>query len=260
MRHGVSSRSRRGIGVHGRRAAAPARRRTPRSRSCRSPPTRTWAPRCRSCSRRWLRPTRRSSTRRCTAGDLAGLDVVFLALPHGESQAIVPDRSSTPSATSSTSAPTSGCPRADYEQWYGEAHTAPRAARPVRVRPARAVPRRDRRRPPRRRARLLPDDRVARARAAAARRAGRADGHRGRRASRRVGRGARRSRSRACSRRSNENVAAYGLLTHRHTGGDGAWRSRTSPAQPVQVLFTPHLVPMTRGILATCYARPRPTG
>jgi N-acetyl-gamma-glutamyl-phosphate reductase len=25
---------------------------------------------------------------------------------------------------------------------------------------------------------------------------------------------------------------------------------------PVQVLFTPHLVPMTRGILATCYARP----
>jgi len=24
----------------------------------------------------------------------------------------------------------------------------------------------------------------------------------------------------------------------------------------VQVLFTPHLVPMTRGILATCYARP----
>ena len=26
----------------------------------------------------------------------------------------------------------------------------------------------------------------------------------------------------------------------------------------VQVLFTPHLVPTTRGILATCYARPRP--
>ena len=26
--------------------------------------------------------------------------------------------------------------------------------------------------------------------------------------------------------------------------------------EPVQVLFTPHLVPMTRGILATCYARP----
>ncbi len=46
-----------------------------------------------------------------------------------------------------------------------------------------------------------------------------------------------------------ENYEAYGLLTHRHTpemeqniGG--------------QVLFTPHLLPMTRGILATCYARP----
>jgi N-acetyl-gamma-glutamyl-phosphate reductase len=46
-----------------------------------------------------------------------------------------------------------------------------------------------------------------------------------------------------------ETYQAYGLLTHRHTpemeqniGG--------------QVLFTPHLLPMTRGILATCYARP----
>src|SRR5262249_10164326 len=28
----------------------------------------------------------------------------------------------------------------------------------------------------------------------------------------------------------------------------------------VQVLFTPHLVPTTRGILATCYARPATTG
>jgi N-acetyl-gamma-glutamyl-phosphate reductase len=27
--------------------------------------------------------------------------------------------------------------------------------------------------------------------------------------------------------------------------------------EAVQVLFTPHLVPMTRGILATCYARPK---
>jgi N-acetyl-gamma-glutamyl-phosphate reductase len=28
----------------------------------------------------------------------------------------------------------------------------------------------------------------------------------------------------------------------------------------VQVLFTPHLVPTTRGILATCYTRPATTG
>jgi len=49
----------------------------------------------------------------------------------------------------------------------------------------------------------------------------------------------------------DEDFVAYGLLTHRHTPeieqilGDGA-----------EVLFTPHLAPMVRGILATCYARP----
>jgi N-acetyl-gamma-glutamyl-phosphate reductase len=54
----------------------------------------------------------------------------------------------------------------------------------------------------------------------------------------------------------NENVAAYGLLTHRHTAEMEEALSAVSSAGPVQVLFTPHLVPMTRGILATCYARP----
>ena len=53
----------------------------------------------------------------------------------------------------------------------------------------------------------------------------------------------------------NENFTAYGLLDHRHTPeieqvlGEGA-----------QVLFTPHLAPMTRGILASCYARPTAGG
>jgi N-acetyl-gamma-glutamyl-phosphate reductase len=47
----------------------------------------------------------------------------------------------------------------------------------------------------------------------------------------------------------DEDFTAYGLIDHRHTpeieqniGG--------------QVIFTPHLAPMNRGILATCYARP----
>ena len=53
----------------------------------------------------------------------------------------------------------------------------------------------------------------------------------------------------------NENVAAYGLLTHRHTAEMEMALAHVAE-QPVQVLFTPHLVPMTRGILATCYARP----
>lgn len=47
----------------------------------------------------------------------------------------------------------------------------------------------------------------------------------------------------------NENFTAYGLLNHRHT-------PEIEQAVGGQVLFTPHLVPMNRGILATCYARP----
>jgi N-acetyl-gamma-glutamyl-phosphate reductase len=47
----------------------------------------------------------------------------------------------------------------------------------------------------------------------------------------------------------DENFAAYGLLDHRHT-------PEIEQNLGVQVLFTPHLAPMSRGILATCYARP----
>ena len=47
----------------------------------------------------------------------------------------------------------------------------------------------------------------------------------------------------------NEDFTAYGLLHHRHT-------PEIEQAIGAQVLFTPHLAPMNRGILATCYARP----
>jgi N-acetyl-gamma-glutamyl-phosphate reductase len=47
----------------------------------------------------------------------------------------------------------------------------------------------------------------------------------------------------------DENLVAYGLLHHRHT-------PEMEQEIGVQLLFTPHLVPMNRGILATCYARP----
>ncbi len=53
----------------------------------------------------------------------------------------------------------------------------------------------------------------------------------------------------------SDNVTAYGLLTHRHTAEMEQALGHVA-GEPVQVLFTPHLVPMTRGILATCYARP----
>jgi N-acetyl-gamma-glutamyl-phosphate reductase len=59
----------------------------------------------------------------------------------------------------------------------------------------------------------------------------------------------------------NESISAYGVGRHRHTpeidqvltdvgrdSGGGA---------PVEVIFTPHLVPMDRGILATIYASPK---
>ncbi len=52
----------------------------------------------------------------------------------------------------------------------------------------------------------------------------------------------------------DENVSAYGLLTHRHTPEIEQALTVTT-GQDVSVLFTPHLVPMSRGILATCYGR-----
>ncbi|MCU1397683.1 MAG: argC [Acidimicrobiales bacterium] len=47
----------------------------------------------------------------------------------------------------------------------------------------------------------------------------------------------------------DENFEAYGLLDHRHT-------PEIEQVVGAQVLFTPHLAPMNRGILSTCYARP----
>ena len=47
----------------------------------------------------------------------------------------------------------------------------------------------------------------------------------------------------------DENFNAYGLLTHRHT-------PEIEQVTGCEILFTPHLAPMVRGILATCYARP----
>jgi N-acetyl-gamma-glutamyl-phosphate reductase len=47
----------------------------------------------------------------------------------------------------------------------------------------------------------------------------------------------------------DEDFVAYGLLTHRHT-------PEMEQILGAEVLFTPHLAPMVRGILATCYARP----
>lgn len=62
----------------------------------------------------------------------------------------------------------------------------------------------------------------------------------------------------------NESVHAYGVEGHRHkaemlqelrlaAAGNGS-----GPGSELRLTFVPHLVPMTRGILATAYLRPRP--
>lgn len=56
----------------------------------------------------------------------------------------------------------------------------------------------------------------------------------------------------------DEDFTAYGLLTHRHTPEIEQSVARLAGVAPsdVSVLFTPHLAPMNRGMLATCYLRP----
>ena len=178
------------------------------------------------------------------AGDLNGVDVVFAALPHGETQKIA------------SAILAAGVPFVDlgadfrlndessFEHWYGEVHQAPELLgafiyglpeiRRDAIRTARAVaapgcyptatilalkP-------------LLPfieNGSIIVDAASGVTGAGRVP------------------KEATHFSTVSESFAAYGLLNHRHTAememelGEG-------------LLFTPHLAPMTRGILATCYA------
>ena len=51
----------------------------------------------------------------------------------------------------------------------------------------------------------------------------------------------------------NENIKAYGVASHRHTPEIEEQLSNAA-GRPVVLSFTPHLVPMNRGILVTAYA------
>ena len=53
----------------------------------------------------------------------------------------------------------------------------------------------------------------------------------------------------------NESIVAYNVGRHRHTPEIDQILSIGRRAS-VQVVFTPHLVPMDRGILTTAYAEP----
>jgi len=53
----------------------------------------------------------------------------------------------------------------------------------------------------------------------------------------------------------NENVSAYAVDGHRHLPEITQELGRLNPALSLSVTFLPHLVPMSRGILTSCYAK-----
>jgi N-acetyl-gamma-glutamyl-phosphate reductase len=187
--------------------------------------------------------------------ELAGLDLAFLCLPHGQSQAIAADLVDTVAHVVDLGADFR-LPVADYEQWYGEAHAAPELV----DRFAFGMPE------------LYRDEIVGSRHVASPGcyptsaslalapllAAGLVEpigivvdavsGVSG------AGRGL---KATSLFAEVSDNVNAYGLLTHRHTAEMEQALGHVA-GEPVQVLFTPHLVPMSRGILATCYARPVP--
>ena len=177
-----------------------------------------------------------------------GLDLVFLALPHGTSMALVPDLQKRVGTIVDLAADFRLKDPALYPTWYGETHTAPELLADF----AFGIPE------------LFRDEITGAPLVAAAGcyvtaaalalaplvRSGvvestgivvdAASGVSG------AGRALKHTTHFGTA---NEDFTAYGLLTHRHT-------PEIEQATGAQVLFTPHLAPMTRGILATCYARP----
>ncbi len=57
----------------------------------------------------------------------------------------------------------------------------------------------------------------------------------------------------------NEDLMPYGLLKHAHVPEMMSTIGKISGAKPQAFVFTPHLIPMTRGILSTIYAKGKAT-
>lgn len=55
----------------------------------------------------------------------------------------------------------------------------------------------------------------------------------------------------------NEDTCAYSIAEHRHLPEMEQELKQLNSAFSPAITFVPHLVPMTRGILSTCYVRPR---
>jgi N-acetyl-gamma-glutamyl-phosphate reductase len=190
--------------------------------------------------------------------DLDGLDVVFVALPHGESQRHAGALTARIDHVIDIGADFR-LPQASYEQWYGEAHQAPELLGrfgyglpelfrdDIRTRDHVANPG------------CYPTAAILALAPLLAAGLVEPTGLIVDAASGVSGRGRGLSAPSLYSE-ANENTTAYGLLTHRHTAEMELGLGRVSPTGEAQVLFTPHLVPMSRGILATCYARPAASG
>lgn len=188
---------------------------------------------------------------------LGELDLAFLALPHGESQQLVPQLVDTVSHLVDLGADFR-LPAAGYEQWYGSAHTAPELL----DRFAFGLPE------------LYRDTITAHAHVASAGCYPTAaslalaplvaeglieptgivvDAMSG------VSGAGRALKHTSHFSEVDENVSAYSVLTHRHTAEMELTLTHVGNAS-AQVLFTPHLVPMVRGIHATCHGRPAVSG
>ncbi len=187
---------------------------------------------------------------------LDGLDVVFLALPHGQSQGLVPDLIDSVGVVVDLAADFRLRDPGLYPSWYGEEHLAPDLLATFayglpelyrgdlvgasRIAAPGCYPT----------AALLALAPLVDAGAVALPGSGDSDtpalvvdaasGVSG------AGRAAKESLQFAAV---DEDFCAYGLLDHRHT-------AEMEQGLGTTVLFTPHLAPMVRGILATCYARP----
>ncbi|MBM3672513.1 MAG: N-acetyl-gamma-glutamyl-phosphate reductase [Actinobacteria bacterium] len=188
---------------------------------------------------------------------LDGLDLVFVALPHGESQRVIPDLISRVAHVVDLGADFRH-PEDTYIEWYGGKHSAPELLTKFGY----GLPE------------LYRDELAGVAHVAApgcyptttalalaplfANGLAEPNGVIVDAVSGVSGRGRGLSAPSLYSE-ANENVQAYGLLDHRHTGEIQQVLGKVA-TDDVQVLFTPHLVPMTRGILATCYARPAKRG
>ncbi|MBV8908352.1 MAG: N-acetyl-gamma-glutamyl-phosphate reductase [Sphingomonas sp.] len=178
-------------------------------------------------------------------GSLDGIDLVFAALPHGHSQRVAADILAKGIPFVDLGADFRLDEAANYERWYGHAHEAPellgefvygipelnrdaiKGAKAVAAAGCYATAAILALKPLVDAGLVKPDSLIIDA----------ASGVSG------AGREAKEATGFSTV---DGSFSAYGLLNHRHT-------AEMELALGATVLFTPHLVPMTRGILATCY-------